>query len=121
MAFVDTPTRVFVELDTQGHPVGRFQHEVHRTLEEDPGYVRVVVTDIDAAAFDAIWDNANIKLSGDVQALSAQIAQMQATLAEKDRLLAAKDALISQYTGLESAWNAQIVPALAQYREAMGE
>lgn len=110
MAFVDTPTRAIVELTVLGEPAGRYQLEVHRTLEEDPSYVRVHLRDLTPAEFAAIFDNAAVGLAGQVQEAHQQIATLQQEVAQRDAAITAHLAVIAQYKAAADALAAVTAP-----------
>jgi hypothetical protein len=117
MPFRDTPTRAIVELDVEGRPVGRYQIEAHRTLDEDPGYVRTVANDITPEQFAAIFDNASVSLSGQLQAAQLQIAALQSDITAKDARIAADATLISRYKALDAAWSNDISAAIELHEQ----
>lgn len=96
MAFVDQITGYWVEADVGGAPAGRYYMDVHRTMAEDPTYVRSLRLEMDAAAFSAVFDNASVGLSQQVQTLSAQIAALHELLAQRTQ---ERDALRREMAG----------------------
>jgi hypothetical protein len=112
MPFIDTPNRAIIELDVNGAPAGRYQKVVHRVLEEDPTFAREVTLDLTAAEFAAIFDNASVSLSGQVQALNAANAALQAQNATLTTERDAARSAVAIVRGADDSWNQSVRPAI---------
>lgn len=101
MQIVDKPFRYFITVDDRNVPVS-YQMEFQRRIDDGTGGdvtpAVVMVKDISAMDFNAVYSNASVALTGDVADAHAQIA----TLKDASGVLQAKhDALVNLYNTLK--------------------
>ena len=111
---IKTPLRYFITVDQHNVPVS-YQREYQQRVEQDgveiaPPHVKV--EDLSATDFRAVFDNANVALSGAVATLNARVADL---LNEVEALTGARDAALHAVNAVKSAdvaWDQNIRPAL---------
>jgi len=127
MQVIDTPLRLFAELDLNGSLAGRFQQEFQRQVKNDDGAEvmapQILVKDLTSEEGAAVLESEAANKAAQIQALSKQIAACQEQLkaqAEAASALVAKlqaevqtlKAFVSATKDANQAWDTTVLPLL---------